>query len=887
MGNALAVQTSFAGGEISAYAQGRFDLPTYKKSLNVSLNGLPIETEGWTRRPGSLFAGTSLAGAASRAIAFDFAEASPYSCVFSANGSAGSLTFRQGSAFVTTNDDQVISSISAASPAVIQTAGAHGWSNGDTTFGHGFGQGVPVLQNRQFKITVVDSTHFSLADAITGAPINGAALGGAFVGGSVSRLRVISSPYINVADLPNIRLVQTEGSPSVNNNLPFAYIYCAGYAIYKLSVTASPTSTAFATFTLAACVNGVDILDGPYLPPNTALLAESAVLQPSATTGTIALTPNVSGVFTAGNVGQLIRLFSQPAQGVEGQGYVVGDLITAFPPNCVSGFSPPWPLLGTYWACIQNTTLTNGPQYSPTTWMIAPAPAAYWTWGIITAVASNVATVTILGQDLVAVTNIFLFQMGLFGGENGWPICGTYHEGRVWMSGSAPNRIDGCVTDQTVPLVMSPTDIDNTVTDSNACSYTFNSPDANPIFWMIPDIQGIICGTQAGEWLVQATAANEPLTPTSVQAHRNTTVGCANIEPVRCELTIALVQKFKRKVMEYFADVFSGKLVAPNLSEFAMHLTTKMIAEIRFQHSVNPILWMRDNLGNLFGATYRRTSLFSSQKPDFIGWHRHTLGSGYSVQSITVGASSGGNLDALTLVTQDANGINYIEVLSDAFNEDQTLVNAIFVDQATKPTSWVMAAATTANPYGTITFNGLWHFNGKTVTVWAAGLDCGDYVVSNGSLTVPFGDSIAQGAADGIFTSQAWAANSVAWIGFNFTSQGQALPPVDPRDAGTQAGLGFAKVQRTQQFGAKLANAGPGGANGGVYFGGDFSDLHKATFKTPGGRKDLPQTSMFSGIHWDVLDDDYTFESMPCWQINRPYPFTLTAFGEFNHTQDR
>jgi hypothetical protein len=30
-----------------------------------------------------------------------------------------------------------------------------------------------------------------------------------------------------------------------------------------------------------------------------------------------------------------------------------------------------------------------------------------------------------------------------FGGENGWPTCGTYHEGRLWLSGVLGNRIDG------------------------------------------------------------------------------------------------------------------------------------------------------------------------------------------------------------------------------------------------------------------------------------------------------------------------------------------------------------------------------------------------------------------------------------------------------------
>src|SRR5262249_9574331 len=149
----------------------------------------------------------------------------------------------------------------------------------------------------------------------------------------------------------------------------------------------------------------------------------------------------------------------------------------------------------------------------------------------------------------------------------------TYHEGRLWLSGAVANRLDssaaGGVTKDVNGLRIdcTPTAVDGTVTDANAISYTFNTKDVNPIFWMEPDQQGIICGTKGGEWLVQATSINSPLTPTNIQAHRVTKIGCANIEPRRTEHTVVFVQKFQRKVIEYFADVFSGKFTAPNLSK--------------------------------------------------------------------------------------------------------------------------------------------------------------------------------------------------------------------------------------------------------------------------------------------------------------------------------
>src|SRR5258708_13333766 len=82
---------------------------------------------------------------------------------------------------VTTNDNQQVSSISTANPGVVQTGGAHGWATGDqvqflfaTVVNAGF---TPLLRARRFKITVTDSTHFSLADPITLATLDGSTRG--------------------------------------------------------------------------------------------------------------------------------------------------------------------------------------------------------------------------------------------------------------------------------------------------------------------------------------------------------------------------------------------------------------------------------------------------------------------------------------------------------------------------------------------------------------------------------------------------------------------------------------------------------------------------------------------------------------------------------------
>jgi hypothetical protein len=139
-------------------------------------------------------------------------------------------------------------------------------------------------------------------------------------------------------------------------------------------------------------------------------------------------------------------------------------------------------------------------------------------------------------------------------------------------------------------------------------------------------------------------------------------------------------------------------------------------------------VWGRDDDGALFGITYKRDTLTTSQPPTFYAaWHRHTLGSGRSVESICSGPSVGGDLDSLTMVTTIRDtGVRHVEVLTDTPDERRAcrrLVPRQCGHRRPRP------ATTTPSRRRAVwrpDLNGLWHLNGKTVQVFAGGLDCGD-----------------------------------------------------------------------------------------------------------------------------------------------------------------
>src|SRR5262249_55787233 len=151
--------------------------------------------------------------------------------------------------------------------------------------------------------------------------------------------------------------------------------------------------------------------------------------------------------------------------------------------------------------------------------------------------------------------------------------------------------------------------------------------------------------------------------------------------------TTVFVQRYLRKIVEFFPDVFSGKFTAPNLSKDAKQLTIGNIQEIAYQQELAPVIWARVNNG-LIGTTYRRDTLMTSSGPTMNGWHEHTLGSGRQVESIVVGSSVSGTLDALMAVTNDPNvNVRFVEVLSPILDEGATFAQAQYLDAAVVPTS--------------------------------------------------------------------------------------------------------------------------------------------------------------------------------------------------------
>lgn len=497
--------------------------------------------------------------------------------------------------------------------------------------------------------------------------------------------------------------------------------------------------------------------------------------------------------------------------------------------------------------------------------------------------SGSVVNLEILGPALLYTNPCITWRLGVYSGTTGYPTCGCYHEGRIWLGGAVANRFDASVSNGIVgnTINFAPTDQYGTVGAANGISEVLNSDGVNPISWMIPDLQGVIMGTLAGEWLVQPLAAGA-MAPNNIAARPIPKIGCANIQPVRTEHTAIFVHRYRRKLMEGFADVYSGKFSAPNLSRWAMHITKPMVAELAYTDAITPTIWARNDDGSWFGVVYKRDALTTTQEPTYAGFFRASLGSGRIVTSICSGPSVGGIRDALTMVTKDAATGHYnVEILTDVPDEGSTLTEAAYFDNAIVP-SYTTTTNTPSGgaPYGGLTCYGLWHLNGKSGVAWLAGLDCGNFTVANGSIFVPYGDGVSAGTANGLFTAAYYAANPTAVIGFDFNSDGQPVRPASPQESGARNGPALGKIGRNHYIMALLEGT------QGIQFGSLLdSTLKPAIFKQPNGTPYLVN-QQFTGIFRDQFTSDYGFGPMVAWRVNRGYIANVVSIGPANATQD-
>ncbi|MGD9878920.1 MAG: hypothetical protein AB7F22_07825 [Reyranella sp.] len=195
--------------------------------------------------------------------------------------------------------------------------------------------------------------------------------------------------------------------------------------------------------------------------------------------------------------------------------------------------------------------------------------------------------------------------------------------------------------------------------------------------------------------------------------------------------------------------------------------------------------------------------------------------------------------------------------------------------------------------------HGLGDFDGETLAVFLAGLDCGDFPVRNGQITVPFGSGPPDENGDGLLTERwltqvsamgrNWGLNTVIlnngeWnvpcvIGYRYVSRGQLLRPQAPETTGARTGPAFGKPRHVSQVAMQLVST------RGLKVGTSFDRLSPVQFMRDNEVAYTP-TEMFTGILRDVVEDEKEFDGQLAWEVEGPYSAQVSAIGGFITTED-
>ncbi len=718
------VQTNFLGGAWSPDTQARTDLEGYKTALKQCTNAFPRINGAWTRRPGFQFMAHTRRGQKGRLIGLEFSYQSPFQIELT----NGFMRAYLGQALVLTSDNNVtVSSISTANPAVVTVKGAlpSGWANGDTiVFDFAQAMSTPILSGRQFTIAGISGATFQLYDALTGKAVDGTSLAYTAPSPGIDYIYKVSEwvmPYSST-ELDDVRIVM---------NGTTGLLLHAKHQPRAITHGSTGLSVAAQSFT-----------DGPYLDINTT----ATTLTPGAASGSTTLTASsTTGInngygFLSTDIGRLVRFQSAPAAYASGTTYAKDALVLGSDNNIYQS--------------VAGSNIGHDPTTDDGTHWVLTGQTVTWSWFKITAwTSATVVTATVMGDTLPSLAASTSWQLGLWSDTTGWPTCGTWFQGRLWLgSKSIANRFDGSVSND--DFNFAPSAADGTVGDASAIAAPYNTPDASQLYWMLPvQAGGIVLGTNSGEWLVRASALGDPITPTSIQVSRVSTYGCANMDPVAAQLTTVFVQRERRKVMDYANYPFGEATgwFAADTTLYSDDKTTSGVAELRYQQEPSKLLWARRTDGTLVGSVFQHAPY---GKESYNGWHDHPIGGNRTVVSISSGPSFDGLSTTLFAVLDNATtGYYECVALTPLFEIGSSIWSMTFTDGVASPSASRVMQTANGDSFDGLRIYGLYDVAGQTVTPQIGGYDLGDFTVNAaGYVDVPFTTTFTKAIVDAFNT---------------------------------------------------------------------------------------------------------------------------------------
>jgi hypothetical protein len=662
-------QRSFAGGEIAPTLYGRVDQVKYATGLRIMRNFLLMRHGGAASRPGTTFVGEVKDSAKTvRYVEFIFNAAQ--TCVLE----FGDLYMRihQNGAQVT-EAAKAVTGASNANPCAMTVVG-HGYSSGDEVYVSGIVGAIgSFLNNRNFKVVVVDADHFTL-EYMDASAVDSTAFGLYSSGGTSARIYTIVSPYA-YADLATLKFAQSADVITLTHpTYPVYELTRSGATSWALAVKAfSPATQAPDGGTAAVKGSGAfyqfTAVGGPKneesLPGKEATVVISAASQanPCVVTATTHGYSTGDEVYISGIVGMTQ---------LNGKAFIVTNVNT-------------------------NNFSLNGVDSSAYTAYASGGTAARTSVGASAAASSGSPnTLAIPAVAGAKIYNVYKALNGVFG------FIGVSNGGKFVDTGFNPDTTDtppepttafqaagdypetcGYIQ-QRLALAGSNNDpetfqlsrvgrFNNFTTttpekDDDGISATLTGRQVQRIKHLV-ELGLPIVFTESGEWSLGGSSS-AALTPTQINARQNSYCGASDLRPLVVGSTAVFVQARGSLVRDLAFDWQVDGYRGNDLTIFSAHLVDGFsLVDWAYAQIPNSIIWAVRSDGVLLGLTYIR-------EQQLWGWHRHDFDG--TVENVCVVPE--GTEDAVyLLVKRTINGrsVRYVERLATRLVKDVVNYNGL------------------------------------------------------------------------------------------------------------------------------------------------------------------------------------------------------------------
>ena len=233
--------------------------------------------------------------------------------------------------------------------------------------------------------------------------------------------------------------------------------------------------------------------------------------------------------------------------------------------------------------------------------------------------------------------------------------------------------------------------------DDDALVYTLAADTIGKIVWMVPE-DFLMIGSNDSEWRYGGNSKTDPITPASINAKRQSSMGSENIQGILVGDAVLFIQKGGRRLRELAYSLEKDKYVSPDMTRLAYHISESGIVDMVSQSNPDPILWCTRDDGQVATLIYNRPE-------DVIGWSRQLTGrdSAGRVESVAIIPSDSGDESEVWFSTiRVINGTTkrYIEYMM-PFDFGNDPKDAFFVDCGLTfdgGGKTAITAATAANP---------------------------------------------------------------------------------------------------------------------------------------------------------------------------------------------